>query len=139
MSPYTPRAALRLKRRDDDRSPQVPHPRALDGRAHHRRGQPGWRSARRRRAATPAAPAASDLSTWAGVRAEFLLSRDYIHMALMLLASHPRPVREAIERHRRGLDDNPVTYGHDELRASWRRRARRGRRLHWAASPTRSR
>jgi isopenicillin-N epimerase len=52
-----------------------------------------------------------DLSTWAGVRAEFALSRDYNHMALMLLASHPRSVREAIDRHRRGLDDNPVAYG----------------------------
>ena len=64
-------------------------------------------------AAPPPAPAkpASDLSTWAGVRAEFPLSRDYIHMALMLLTSHPRTVREAIERHRRGLDDNPVVYG----------------------------
>jgi isopenicillin-N epimerase len=67
--------------------------------------------------AVPAAPAgakpgaAPDLTTWPGVRAEFALSRDYIHMALMLLASHPRPVREAIERHRRALDDNPVGYG----------------------------
>jgi selenocysteine lyase/cysteine desulfurase len=54
---------------------------------------------------------AADLATWEGVRSEFLLGRDYVHMALMLLASHPRPVREAIERHRRGLDDNPVIYG----------------------------
>jgi len=59
----------------------------------------------------PAAKPGPDLSTWPGVRAEFALSRDYIHMALMLLASHPRQVRDAIERHRRGLDDNPVTYG----------------------------
>jgi isopenicillin-N epimerase len=59
----------------------------------------------------PAKPASSDLSTWAGVRAEFPLSRDYVHMALMLLTSHPRTVREAIDRHRRGLDDNPVVYG----------------------------
>src|SRR5690348_16294359 len=62
----------------------------------------------------PAAAAktgAPDLATWAGVRAEFPLSRDYVHMALMLLTSHPRQVREAIDRHRRGLDDNPVTYG----------------------------
>jgi selenocysteine lyase/cysteine desulfurase len=63
------------------------------------------------RAPVPAAKAVPDLSTWAGVRAEFLLSREYNHMALMLLASHPRPVREAIERHQRGLDDNPVAYG----------------------------
>src|SRR5262249_46533029 len=60
--------------------------------------------------AVPKPGAAPDLSTWPGVRAEFALSRDYIHMALMLLASHPRTVREAIERHRRGLDGNPVTY-----------------------------
>src|SRR6476620_11040045 len=63
------------------------------------------------RAPVPAAKPVPDLSTWPGVRAEFALSREYNHMALMLLASHPRPVREAIERHRRGLDDNPVTYG----------------------------
>jgi selenocysteine lyase/cysteine desulfurase len=62
-------------------------------------------------AAQPGAKTESDLSTWAGVRSQFLLSRDHVHMALMLLASHPRPVREAIERHRHGLDDNPVTYG----------------------------
>jgi isopenicillin-N epimerase len=59
----------------------------------------------------PVKPASSDLSTWAGVRAEFPLSRDYVHLALMLLTSHPRTVREAIDRHRRGLDDNPVVYG----------------------------
>jgi selenocysteine lyase/cysteine desulfurase len=55
------------------------------------------------------APAGSP-PDWAAVRAEFPLSRDYIHVALMLLTSHPRPVREAIERHRRGLDENPVDY-----------------------------
>src|SRR5437762_1865828 len=60
---------------------------------------------------TAAARPLADLSTWAGVRAEFLLSREYNHMALMLLASHPRPVREAIDRHRRALDENPVAYG----------------------------
>jgi len=58
-----------------------------------------------------AATGAPDLSTWAGVRAEFLLSRSYNHMAGMFLASHPRPVREAIDRHRRALDEDPVTYG----------------------------
>jgi selenocysteine lyase/cysteine desulfurase len=54
------------------------------------------------------APAAS--SDWAAVRNEFLLSREHIHLALMLLTSHPRPVREAIERHRRRLDENPAEY-----------------------------
>src|SRR5436190_11391085 len=61
-------------------------------------------------AAPPPAKPASDLSTWAGVRAEFPLSRDYVHMALMFLTSHPRAVSDAIERHRRALDENPVSY-----------------------------
>ncbi|HVR61856.1 MAG TPA: aminotransferase class V-fold PLP-dependent enzyme [Polyangia bacterium] len=56
-------------------------------------------------------PPEPDLSTWEAVRAQFLLTREYVHMALMLLASHPRPVREAIDRHRRGLDEDPVSYG----------------------------
>jgi selenocysteine lyase/cysteine desulfurase len=60
------------------------------------------------RAAHAAAPAPA--SDWAAVRAEFLLSREHIHLALMLLASHPRPVREAIERHRRRFDENPADY-----------------------------
>ena len=59
--------------------------------------------------AAAAKTGAPDLATWPGVRAEFPLSRDYVHMALMLLTSHPRQVRDAIDRHRRGLDDNPVT------------------------------
>lgn len=57
-----------------------------------------------------AAARATDLSTWPAVRAQFLLSRENINLALMLLTSHPRPVREAIDRHRRGLDEDPVTY-----------------------------
>ncbi len=74
----------------------------------------------------PAPPPPSpepDLSTWAAVRAEFALSREYVHLALMLLASHPRPVREAIERHRRGLDEDPVSYGlknHERLETAVR-------------------
>ena len=72
---------------------------------------PGCSSARsaRVRSATDANPN-PDLSSWEGVRAEFDVDPDLIHMAAMLLSSHPRPVREAIEAHRRGLDDNPVDY-----------------------------
>ena len=55
------------------------------------------------------------LDTWDGVRSQFLLGHDYVHMALMLFASHPRPVRETIERHRRGLDENPVLYLHEHF------------------------
>ncbi len=49
-------------------------------------------------------------SGWEEVRAAFDLLPGNIEMSAMLLASHPRPVREAIERHRRGLDHNPVDY-----------------------------
>jgi isopenicillin-N epimerase len=57
-----------------------------------------------------APPPSAPLSSWSAVRAEFPLSREHIHFALMLLASHPRPVRDAIERHRRAFDDNPAAY-----------------------------
>ena len=44
---------------------------------------------------------------WSSVRDQFNLSHDYIHLATFALASHPRPVREAIENYRRALDENP--------------------------------
>jgi selenocysteine lyase/cysteine desulfurase len=47
---------------------------------------------------------------WQEVREQFALSADTIHMSAMLIASHPTPVREAIERHRAGLDRDPVRY-----------------------------
>jgi isopenicillin-N epimerase len=48
---------------------------------------------------------------WDAVRTQFDLDRDYIHMAAsQFIVSHPKPVREAIDRHRRGLDRNPVRY-----------------------------
>ena len=53
---------------------------------------------------------AADLQDWRAVRGEFNLSPDYVHLTGFLLASHPRPVREAIEAHRRGLDENPANY-----------------------------
>ena len=57
--------------------------------------------------------APSDLNNWDTIRAQFNLTRDRIHMAGFLLASHPQPVREAIEIHRRGLDENPADYLHE--------------------------
>ncbi|MFE2753440.1 aminotransferase class V-fold PLP-dependent enzyme [Actinosynnema sp. NPDC059335] len=57
------------------------------------------------------------MTSWDGVRAEFRLDPDYAHLSMSLVSSHPRPVREAIERHRAGLDANPALYFHrrDEL------------------------
>jgi selenocysteine lyase/cysteine desulfurase len=52
----------------------------------------------------------ADLSTWGGVRAELGLDPRLRHFAAFLLAPHPRPVREAIERHRRALDADPAGY-----------------------------
>jgi selenocysteine lyase/cysteine desulfurase len=40
----------------------------------------------------------------------FELDPDYVNLTTFLLASHPRIVREAIERHRRELDANPALY-----------------------------
>jgi selenocysteine lyase/cysteine desulfurase len=48
-----------------------------------------------------------DPGDWQSVREQFALDPAYIHLGLFFLASHPRPVREAIERLRRQLDQNP--------------------------------
>jgi isopenicillin-N epimerase len=45
---------------------------------------------------------------WAHVRAQFALSDDLVHMSALFISSHPRPVREAIERYRHELDESPV-------------------------------
>ena len=44
---------------------------------------------------------------WAWVRDQFDVSRDWAHFASFYIVSHPRPVREAIEKLRRELDENP--------------------------------
>ena len=55
-------------------------------------------------------PTPPTLDNWEAVREQFPLSRELVHMSAFFLASHPAPVRDAIERHRRGLDDNPIEY-----------------------------
>ncbi|MGH3136846.1 MAG: aminotransferase class V-fold PLP-dependent enzyme [Gaiellaceae bacterium] len=56
--------------------------------------------------------AAPDLRKWSDVRAQFDLDPRRIHLASFVFASHPRPVRRAIELHRRGLDADPFGYLH---------------------------
>jgi len=51
---------------------------------------------------------------WEAVRGLFSLNPAYLHFGGLLLASHPAPVQTAIETHRRGLDDNPVDYLHQQ-------------------------
>jgi isopenicillin-N epimerase len=55
-------------------------------------------------------PSSSRLDTWESIRGQFSLSPGLIHMAGFFLASHPASVREAIKRHRRGLDADPIGY-----------------------------
>jgi len=54
--------------------------------------------------------ASPKFDSWQAVREQFQLSRDHIHLAGFFLASHPTSVRAAIERHRRGLDADPIGY-----------------------------
>jgi selenocysteine lyase/cysteine desulfurase len=55
-------------------------------------------------------PKPDDPRGWAAVKAQFALSRDVRHFDAFVLATHPKTVREAIERHRRGLDADPNGY-----------------------------
>ncbi len=55
---------------------------------------------------------------WEQVRRQFDLDWNYVHMSCFLLASHPLAVKEAIKRHRQGLDRNPVQYYRQNSRKS---------------------
>lgn len=63
-------------------------------------------------ASLPAGAASQALSPasgdkWADLRALFNQNPAYLHFSNFLITTHPRPVREAIERHRAALDENP--------------------------------
>jgi isopenicillin-N epimerase len=68
--------------------------------------------------ATLTMPRPHRLDEWSDVRAQFALAPDLVHMSALYVASHPQPVREAIEHYRRELDSSPVLY----LNAQNRRR-----------------
>ncbi|MCX2743639.1 aminotransferase class V-fold PLP-dependent enzyme [Mangrovivirga sp. M17] len=58
--------------------------------------------------------------TWKSVRSQFILDTSQVQMAQMLLASHPKPVRDAIQKHRDAYDKNPVLYWEEESdKAEW--------------------
>ena len=52
---------------------------------------------------------------WKGLRQQFALTPKYIHLATFLLASHPKPVADAIDRHRKAFDENPADYWHEHF------------------------
>jgi selenocysteine lyase/cysteine desulfurase len=54
---------------------------------------------------TPPVPRLDD---WESVRALFRLDPAYLHFSGFYIASHPEPVRQAIEAFRRTLDENPL-------------------------------
>lgn len=58
-----------------------------------------------------AANRANEPSLWKLVRMQFdQLAADQIHLSSFFLVSHPQPVREAIEKHRKSIDENPFEY-----------------------------
>jgi selenocysteine lyase/cysteine desulfurase len=54
----------------------------------------------------PSPPAGTE-PDWSWVRDQFDVSREWMHFASFYIASHPRPVREAIDALRREIDRNP--------------------------------
>jgi len=52
----------------------------------------------------------SSESSWAEIKRQFDIAPGIVQMSSFYLASHPAPVREAIERHRRGLDHDSHSY-----------------------------
>src|SRR5262249_4657445 len=55
-----------------------------------------------------------DPNSWSSVRDQFLLDDGVTNLTTFLLASHPKPVRDAIERHRRALDADAKLYLDDK-------------------------
>lgn len=56
------------------------------------------------------APRAAGGPDWNWVRSQWALDWNWVNLSAMLFASNPRLVRQAIERHRNGLDADPVGY-----------------------------
>lgn len=73
-------------------------------------GLPGCRTEQRESRPRRQRRAEPGTDTWEGIRAHFQLDPEYVHMAGLLLASHPTPVRNAIEEYRRELQADPAGY-----------------------------
>ncbi|WP_426134165.1 aminotransferase class V-fold PLP-dependent enzyme [Pseudomonas sp. PWP3-1b2] len=66
-------------------------------------------------AATPAA------TPWTGLKQLFNQDPNYLHFSNFLVASHPKPVRDAIERYRVQIDRNPGLAMDWDLQETWKR------------------
>jgi isopenicillin-N epimerase len=60
--------------------------------------------------ATPARTATGAPPTWEWVRSQFRLAPNRTHLSALLMASHPAPVRDALDHYRRSLDLEPTLY-----------------------------
>lgn len=76
-------------------------------------------AARQARAAADDGTMDDSLHDWDAVRDQFEMSRDDIHMSNFFLAPHPKPVREAIARHRRGFDRGAIGYFFENVGPAW--------------------
>jgi len=61
------------------------------------------------------APSSGSAGEWDKVREQFILSREQIDLSALFIASHPKSVRDAIERYRRTLDEAPTFYLREQL------------------------
>jgi selenocysteine lyase/cysteine desulfurase len=69
-------------------------------------------------AANPA-PAAND--PWTGFKQLFTQDPNYLHFSNFLVTSHPKPVRDAIDRYRQQIDHNPGLAMDWGLEETWKR------------------
>lgn len=69
----------------------------------------------------PKALATTTNDPWTGLKQLFNQDPDYLHFSNFLVASHPRPVREAIERYRQQIDRNPGLVMDWDLQETWKR------------------
>ncbi len=69
-------------------------------------------------AANPA-PAAND--PWTGFKQLFTQDPNYLHFSNFLVTSHPKPVRDAIDRYRQQIDRNPGLAMDWGLEETWKR------------------
>ena len=69
----------------------------------------------------PQAQAAATQDPWTGFKRLFNQDPDYLHFSNFLVTSHPKPVREAIERYRAQIARNPGLAMDWDLQETWKR------------------
>ena len=84
----------------------------MSTRSHFLRGAAGAVVAAR--FGSPASAADFDPGDWSSVRDQFLLDDGVANFTTFLLSSHPKPVRDAIDRHRKAFDRDAKRYLDDQ-------------------------